>query len=104
MFARVTLLEIDTMRTDVADAVELYRAEVLPELKEQSGYTGSYVLATPDGKGMLISFWATEDAADASAEQGFYAETLARYVTLFRSPPGRERYEVMVADLPAEVN
>lgn len=101
MYSRVTLLEVDTMRTSVGEALELFRAEILPELREQEGFEGIFVLATPEGKGMLISLWATEEAADAGAETGFYAEALARTMTLFRAPPGRERYEVLLAEAPA---
>jgi len=101
VYSRVTLLEIDTMRVDVADAVELFREQVLPGLHEQAGFLGVYVLGTPEGKGLLLSLWETEEAADATAETGFYAEVLAKYVTLFRAPPGREHYEVLFADAPA---
>ena len=101
MFSRVTQLEIDTVRIPVDQAVELFRQEVLPRLQELEGYEGALVLATPDGKGLLLSFWETAEAAEATGEAGFYPETLARYVMLFRSPPGRERYEVALRDLAA---
>lgn len=101
MYARVTLLEIDTMRATVPGAVALFDREVLPELQSQDGYRGVYVLATPEGKAALISLWDTEEQANAGTMSGFYAETLARYVTLFAAPPGRARYEVLVADIPA---
>lgn len=101
MHARVTQLEIDTLRVDVDDAVEMFRAEVLPGLHDQPGYRGVYVLLTPSGKGVLVSLWDTAEQAEANADQGLYAETLERYLTLFKAPPGRERYQVMVADIPA---
>jgi heme-degrading monooxygenase HmoA len=101
MYARVTQIEIDTLRAGVDDAVEIFRGEVLPHLREQPGFAGVIVLATPEGKGLLVGLWDTEEAAEAGSETGFYAETLARYVTLFRSPPGRERYEVALAEAPA---
>ena len=44
MFARVTLLEIDTMRMDVDDAVELFRERVLPDLRAEPGFEGIHVL------------------------------------------------------------
>lgn len=97
MYSRVTLLEIDTMRVDVTDAVALFREEVLPGVQEQEGYEGVIVLTTPEGKGMIISVWATEEAASAAA--GFASETLERYMTMFKAPPGREHYEVAVYDL-----
>jgi len=95
------MIEIDTLQTSTADAVALFEREVFPGLRHQEGYRGIYVLATPEGKGVLISLWDTEEQAEANAASGFYAETLARYVTLFASPPGRERYQVAFVDLPA---
>ena len=96
MHSRVTQLEIDTMRLDVHEAAELFRTEVLPDLVTQDGYLGAVALATPEGKGAIVTFWETEEGArDAS---GFASAQLERYVTIFRSPPGRETYEVMLAD------
>ncbi|HEY8193106.1 MAG TPA: hypothetical protein VIF36_04205 [Gaiellaceae bacterium] len=103
MHARVTQLEIDTTRTDIDDAVRMFREEVLPELREQEAYEGTYVLANLDGKALLLTFWETQEAADAQAQSGFYAEQLARFAAIFRSPPGRERYAVVVADQPVGI-
>jgi hypothetical protein len=98
MYSRVTLLEIDTLRTTVGDAVELFQEQVLPTLREQDGYEGVIVLANPDGKAVLVSIWETEEDAIASA--GFARGALEQFVTLFRSPPGREQYEVRFAEMP----
>ena len=103
MYARVTLLEIDTVRIDMADAVEVYRNEVVPELRHQPGYLGELVLTTPEGKAALVSLWETSSQAEVDGASGFYPEALERYLTLFRAPPGRERYEVSYAELPATV-
>ncbi len=100
MYARVTLLEIDILRIGTDSAVELYRREVMPELKLQPGYQGAIVLSTPEGKGLILTFWETEQQASAGGETGFYPDLLERYVTLFRSAPGRERYEVALAEMP----
>lgn len=97
MYSRVTLLEIDTLRVDIEDAAQLFRAKVVPGLVEQLGYEGAVALVTPEGKGMIITFWDTEEGAqDAS---GFASAELERYVTMFKSPPGREYYEVAFADM-----
>jgi heme-degrading monooxygenase HmoA len=105
MFARVTALEIDTLRVGVDDAVALFQEVVLPELHEQEGFRGVYVLATPEGKGLLLSLWETADQAAADQETGFYADVLERFVTLYRSPPGRDSYQVKLSEfaLPAAV-
>ena len=100
MYARVTLLEIDTLRVGMDAALAMYRDEVLPALRAQPGYEGVMVLTTPEGKGVLLSFWETAEAAEAGGTTGFYPEVLERYMTLFRSPPGRERYEVAFSELP----
>ena len=97
MYSRVTLLEIDTLRVDMADAAALFRDEVVPGLREQEGYEGAIALATPEGKGMIITFWETvEGAQDVT---GVATGELERFVTLFGSPPGREVYGVAVADM-----
>jgi heme-degrading monooxygenase HmoA len=101
MYARVTQLEIDTLRISTDEALALFEEEVLPDLRQQTGYRGIYVLATPDGRGVLISLWDTAEQADAGTSGTTYAETLGRYLTLFKTPPGREHYEVRLADIPA---
>jgi quinol monooxygenase YgiN len=100
MYARTTLLEIDTLRISVDDALELFEAAVMPRVREQPGFCGVHVLTTPEGRAMLISFWETVAQADASADTGWYPEVLSEFTTLFRSPPGREHYEVRVAVPP----
>jgi heme-degrading monooxygenase HmoA len=101
MYARVTLLELDPVRVSVEDAFAMFEAEVLPQLRAQDGYEGAYVLTTPEGRALLMTLWESEETATRSSAQAFYSEQLERYLTLFRAPPGRERYEVALADVPA---
>ena len=102
MHARVTLLEIDTLRTTMADALARFQDETLPRLRQQPGYLGVWVLATPEGKGLLMSLWETEAEADVEGDHGYYQQELGRFTTLFRSPPGREEYEVLFVDEPSQ--
>jgi hypothetical protein len=102
MYARVTLLEIDTVRASVADALDKFRAQTLPRLHEQPGYRGVWVLATPEGKALLMSLWDTEAQADIEGDHRFYGAELGRFATLFRSPPGRDEYEVLYVDEPPQ--
>jgi heme-degrading monooxygenase HmoA len=103
MYARATLLEIDTLRVPLDDAVDLFENTVLPRVRELPGFRGVYVLTTPEGRAMLVSFWDTAEQAEAGGNHGWYPEVLAEYTTLFRAPPGRERYEVKLAIPPATV-
>lgn len=103
MIARVTLAEIDSVRMSVDQAVALFRDSVVPALREQDGYEGVYVLLSDEGKVLALTFWETEEAAEAGLRgtRSFYAEQIEKFVTLYRSPPGREMYDVVVADAPA---
>ena len=99
MYARTTLVEIDTVRISMDEALELFKEHVLPGLEQQDGYLGVFVLTTPEGRGMIMSLWESEDASASAG--GFATGALERFMTLFRTPPGRETYEVVIADVPA---
>jgi hypothetical protein len=99
--SRVTSVEIDTVRISVEEALRRYREEVVPGLREQPGYRGMLALVTPEGKGLVISFWKTEEEATNPEAEAFRSEAIARFVTSFRAPPGRDHYEVALAELPA---
>jgi hypothetical protein len=100
MVARVTLAEIDAVRMSVGRAVERFEESVIPELQREPGYEGCYVLTTPEGKALAITFWADDEAAERSLTSGLYAAQVDKFVTLMRTPPGRETYEVSIADAP----
>lgn len=104
MIARVTLAEVDAVRTSMTEALELFRASVFPALREQDGYEGCYVLTTPEGKALVFTFWRDEEAAEAGLRSGYYAEQVAKFGTFYRSPPGRETYDVGIADAPASLS
>jgi hypothetical protein len=98
MFARVTQFEIDTMRTSLDDAVALFKERVLPRLRAQPACDGVMAMTTPEGKGLLLSFWETAEAADAAVESGFYDAQVAEFTMFLRQPPGREHYEVVLEE------
>lgn len=104
MYARVTTLEIDTVRIGVDEALARYREEFVPRLREQEGYQGVLVFSTPEGKGLVITLWDTEEAALAGTgddEGGLYTEVISSFMTVFRAPPGRGHYELAYSDLPS---
>lgn len=98
MYSRVTLLEIDTLRADVDDVVQQFETTLLPVIREQPGFEGILVMVTPEGRGMVVSLWESEEAVAASA--GLAAGAVEEFVTLYRSPPGREHYRVAYAEMP----
>lgn len=103
MYARVTTLEIDTVRSGVEEALARYRELFVPRLREQEGYEGVLVFSTPEGKGLVITLWDSEEAALAGTgdEGGLYAEVISSFMTVFRAPPGRDHYELTYSDLPS---
>jgi len=101
MYARLTLLEIDMVRTSMEAALDRFETDIAPRLQAQPGYCGVFVMTTPEGKGALLSLWETADQAAIEGDHQFYADALGAFATLFRSPPGRERYAVVYADEPA---
>ncbi len=103
MIARVTLAEIDPVRMGVEQATRLFEDSVVPALREQEGYEGAYVLLSDQGKVLALTFWESEATAGAGLRgtRSFYAEQIDKFVTLYRSSPGREMYDVVVADAPA---
>ena len=103
MIARATKAEIDPVRMSIDQAVELFRDSVVPALHEQAGYEGVYVLVSPEGQALVLTFWESEEAADAGLEgsRSFYAEQVEKFVTLYKAPPGRETYQVVLAEEPA---
>ena len=103
MYARVTPFEIDTIRIPLAEAEQLFDDEVVPKLRQQPGLAGFYVMRTPEGKGLVITLWETEEAANAGLVSGYYAEQVARFVTFMRQAPGRDHYEITRAQVPANV-
>ena len=100
MFARVTSFEIDTLRTSLDAALDSFKELVAPVMREQKGYQGAYIMSTQEGKGLLLTFWESVEAARTGVESGYYDEQVAKLMTVFRSPPGREHYQVLLAEPP----
>jgi heme-degrading monooxygenase HmoA len=94
------MVEIDPVRMSVGDAIELFHSSVVPALHAQEGFEGVYVLLAPEGKALVLTFWADDAAAEAGMKNGFYAEQVKKFVTVFGAEPGRETYDVVLAESP----
>jgi heme-degrading monooxygenase HmoA len=102
MVVRATLAEIDLVRQSPRHAIEVFEESVIPALHEQEGYEGCYVLLSAEGKVLVLTFWSSDETARASRLSGFYQaqiEKLSDFV-FFVAQPGREAYDVVVADAP----
>ncbi|MGH3076888.1 MAG: hypothetical protein ACRDPZ_01750 [Gaiellaceae bacterium] len=102
MVVRATEAEIDVVRTNPSEGVAVFEQSVLPALREQEGYEGCYVLLSEEGKMLVLTFWTSDEAARATRISGFYGQQVAKFTDLvvFRQDPGREAYEVVVAEAP----
>ena len=102
MVARATLAEIDLVRKGPRHAIEVFESSIVPALREQDGYEGCYVLISEEGKVLVLTFWASDEAARASRVSGFYQAQIDKLsdLVLFQASPGRQAYDVVVADAP----
>jgi quinol monooxygenase YgiN len=99
MYARTTLFEIDPLRISLDAALARFVDVVRPALRQQAGCEGYLVLETPEGKGMLLTLWESEEAASASIQTGFYDEQVSKFLMFLKQPPGRDQYEVVKYEL-----
>jgi heme-degrading monooxygenase HmoA len=105
MVARVTLAEIDVVRQSPKRGIALFEESIVPALEHQNGYVGCYLLLSEEGKVAVITFWTDDESARASRVSGFYQEQIDKFtneVALFKAKPGRDAYDVVVADVPAQ--
>ena len=92
MFARLTIVRTKVGKTD--EAVEVSKESVVPAAKSQKGFVGAQLLTEPNGKGIMMTFWDTEEDAIANEKSGYYQEQLAKFKDLFAAPPVHEGYNV----------
>lgn len=104
MVVRATEGEIDVVRTNPEDAIALFKESVVPALHGQDGYLGCYVLLSAEGKMLVLSFWESDEEARATRLSGFYQEQVEKFseIVVYRQEPGREAYDVVVAEAPQE--
>jgi heme-degrading monooxygenase HmoA len=98
VFARVTSFEIDTLRIGVDQALERFKELVLPEMRKQPGFEGIEIMTTPEGRGLLLSFWDSEASAAFGLDSGYYSEQVSKFLMFVKQPPGREHYKVIYSE------
>jgi len=95
MFARLTIIQVKIDRID--EASKLFNESVVPMFKSQQGYQGGFFLADrKSGKCICVSLWDNEKDAISNEQSLSYQEQLVKFMDLFKAPPIREGYEVLV--------
>lgn len=97
MFARVHILETTPEQSDTG--LEIVREQLLPWLRDASGYRGLIrLLDRANGKTLVISLWADEESLEASTKAG---ERLAELTaqTTGATRLAIETYEATILDV-----
>ena len=80
MFARVHVLQTTPQQSDTG--LEIVRDQLLPWLRDASGFRGLIrLLDRENGKTLVISLWADEEALKASTDAGERLAELAAQTT-----------------------
>jgi hypothetical protein len=80
---------------DTKELVRVYRDEVVPLARGQSGFEGAWLLTDPDtGVGISITLWDTDP--QAGEMEGFYDEKVEKFATLLTETPVRKHYDFNV--------
>ena len=97
MFARIHTLETTPEQHD--RGVEIVRDQLLPWLRESTGFRGLIRLADQTaGKTLVITLWADEESLRASAEVGDKLTELAT-LTTGATRLAREEFDVTFFDV-----
>lgn len=95
MYARVGTAQDQPGKMD--DAIRIYRDSVVPAQKQQKGFKGSLFLTDRHtGRSISISLWETEADLEASMNNGFYQEQVAKFAQDFEAKPVWEEFDVSV--------
>jgi heme-degrading monooxygenase HmoA len=81
----------------VEEAVRIYQASVVPELRQMRGFEGGYVLTNDEtGKGYIIGLWESREDAEGFESSGAFREQAAKFEDVLDGPPSREVCEVNI--------
>ncbi len=97
MFARQTTFHFKINGLD--KAIKIIKESIVPVAKSQKGYHGFYfMIDRKAGKAMAIVLWDSEEDAIDNEKSHYYQEQLVKVMHIYREPPIREGYEVVVQE------
>lgn len=92
-----SVVELKVWPADVEEMVRVYRDRVVPDIKQQEGFKGAFLLTDRwAGTGTSIALWETEKDREAGEFSEFHQEQISHFADLFNETPVRKRYEVSV--------
>ena len=95
MFARLTILQVETAR--INEFIKSYERLVITVARCQEGYKRDLMLTDQKtGKIIAITFWESKQDATATEISGHYQQEVGRFTDYFTNPPVREGYEVSI--------
>ena len=97
MYAQISRVQIQPRKMD--EAIGIFTDSVLPLVRQQKGFETFYLFVDRSTDRVIVTnLWETEADVAALLESGFYQEQVAKFASIFASPPERGVYEV-AADL-----
>jgi heme-degrading monooxygenase HmoA len=97
VFARLQVIQSTPEQQDAG--LEIVRDQLLPWLRDSSGYRGLIRLADPEGdKALVITLWADEESLEASEEAAKRLTDLTAEMT-GSTRLALERYEATLFDV-----
>ena len=93
MCAQISGVQIQSGKMD--EAIGLFTESVLPLVRQQKGFEPFYLFVDRSTDRIIVTnLWETEADVAALLESGFYQEQVAKFASIFASPPERGVYEV----------
>jgi len=91
----VQILTIHPREGKLEEIHELYRDYLVPEIRQQEGYRGFYLIPRPaHGQLLAVTMWKDRAAAEGAEEQNLLLEQRAGY-PLYASAPEKEGLDVL---------
>jgi heme-degrading monooxygenase HmoA len=98
--ARVLTIQLNLATID--EAVATARQAICSVSRQQKGFRSALALVDrATGTDYTISLWATEEDRQASEQNSYVRDQLAKVGPFLEGPVTREAFEVVIADLPA---
>lgn len=81
----------------IEEGVRIYRDVVVPDIKQQQGFKGAFLLTDPTtGQVVSMTLWETEADLQAAVSSDSHQAHFAEIARVVAGPPTQHAYEVSV--------